>query len=133
FPDWNQPSFLATAETTASVAIGYDWLFDVLSDDDRAVLRNAIIHKGLDAGAAAYRTNDFWVEAEHNWNLVCNGGMILGALAVMDEDPRTARPVFAQAKNSIKHGISAFAPDGGWEEGPTYWNYGSRYLCFALL
>ena len=35
-PDWDQPSFLATAEMTAGVAMGYDLLFDVLSNEDRA-------------------------------------------------------------------------------------------------
>ncbi len=132
FPNWDQPSFLATAETTATVAIGYDWLFDVLSEADRATLRSAIVDKGLRAGLAAYKKKDFWVEAKHNWNLVGNGGMIVGALAVADDEPSVAKSVIAQARSSLQNGLGAFAPDGGWEEGPTYWNYATRYLCFAL-
>jgi hypothetical protein len=133
WPGWDQPSFLATAETTTSVAIGYDWLYEKLSADDHARLRDAIVRKGLQPGLNAYRTgSQSWVEAHHNWNLVCNGGMIVGALAVMDESPKVAREVLASAQRSIANGLSAFAPDGGWEEGPTYWSYATRYLAYAV-
>jgi hypothetical protein len=132
FANWDQPSFLATAETTATVAIGYDWLFDVLSEGDRATLRRAIIDKGLRPGLAAFKSRAFWVEAKHNWNLVANGGMILGALAVVDDEPGVAKSVIAQARASLQNGLSAFAPDGGWEEGPTYWNYATRFLGYAV-
>lgn len=39
FADWNPSHFLDTAEMTAALAIGYDWLFDVLPADTRATLR----------------------------------------------------------------------------------------------
>ena len=132
FPDWKEPSFLATAEMTTGVSIGYDWLYDDLSEAERAEIRQAILDKGLGAGSMAYHKKDFWVEARHNWNLVCNGGMIFGALAVIDESPNPAQTILDQANASLENGLSGFAPDGGWEEGPTYWNYATRYLCFAL-
>src|SRR5438132_9666258 len=43
FGDWNPSHFLDTAEMTAAIAIGYDWLFDALSAEDRAVIRTAIV------------------------------------------------------------------------------------------
>ncbi len=30
FPDWNPPHFLDVGEMTTAMAIGYDWLYDVL-------------------------------------------------------------------------------------------------------
>ncbi len=132
FPNWDEPSFLATAEMTTGVALGYDWLYDSIPENERATIREAILAKGLHAGTMGYRHKDFWVEAHHNWNLVCNGGMIVGALAVIDESPSPAQTIVEQANASLKNGLSCFAPDGGWEEGPTYWNYATRYLCFAL-
>ncbi len=53
FDDWNPSHFLDVAEMTAAMAIGYDWLFDTLSPDDRATIRDAIIEKGLKPGMEA--------------------------------------------------------------------------------
>jgi hypothetical protein len=132
FPEWEKPSFLATAEMTTAVSIGYDWLFDRLSEADRSVLRDAIAAKGLRVGLRAYESGESWTVAKHNWNLVGNAGMIVGALAVMDESPEVAQPAMTAARRSLEHGLNGFEPDGGWEEGPTYWNYGMRYLAYAV-
>ncbi len=130
--NWDGNSFLITAETTASMAIGYDWLFDALSDSDKKNLRAAIISKGLSKGRDAYDSKASWTDAHHNWNLVCNAGMMLGAIAIHDEDPKLAKKIIAQSRESVTNGFQAFAPDGGWEEGPTYWNYATRYAIYLL-
>ncbi len=132
FDDWLPSDFLTTAEMTNAVAIGYDWVYGTMSPEERATIRQAIVEKGLRPGLKAYDSGAGWVTARHNWNLVCNGGLIVGALAVLDEEPRTAHSILSQARESIRYGMSCFAPDGGWEEGPTYWNYATRYTAFAL-
>jgi len=43
FKDWNPSHFLDTAEMTAALAIGYDWLFDALPASSRATVRQAIV------------------------------------------------------------------------------------------
>ncbi len=35
FPDWNPSHFLDVAEMGTALAIGYDWLFDILSAEDK--------------------------------------------------------------------------------------------------
>jgi len=35
FPDWFPKHFLDTAEMTAALGVGYDWLFDFLSAEER--------------------------------------------------------------------------------------------------
>jgi hypothetical protein len=47
FKDWNPSHFLDVAEMTHAFGIGYDWLFDVLSAEERVTLRTAIIEKSL--------------------------------------------------------------------------------------
>ena len=39
FKDWNPRHFLDTAEMTHAFAIGYDWLYDVWTPEQRATLR----------------------------------------------------------------------------------------------
>ncbi|MBW3624759.1 MAG: heparinase II/III family protein [Armatimonadetes bacterium] len=130
FPDWNPSHFLDTAEMTHAFAIGYDWLYDALSPDDRKTIRAAIVEKGLKRGREAYEGTApwrGWTKAHHNWNQVCNGGMILGALAVAEEEPELASFIVTSALKSLPLAMASFGPDGGWNEGPGYWSYTVRY------
>src|SRR5574337_466015 len=87
FPDWNPSHFLDVAEMSHAVAIGYDWLYDFLSAADRAIVRKALVTHGLRPSLELYRAQKGWVAVSHNWNEVCNGGMVLAALAIADEEP----------------------------------------------
>ena len=53
-PSWNPAHFLDTAEMTHAVAIGYDWLFSVLTPDERNKIEAGVLSKGLLAGLTAY-------------------------------------------------------------------------------
>jgi hypothetical protein len=130
FKDWNPNHFLDTAEMTHAFAIGYDWLYDVWTPTQRATLRQAIIEKGLRPARACYRGEagyGWWTKAHHNWNQVCNGGIGMGALAVGDEAPELAAEILLGAVKSLPLAMASFAPDGAWAEGPTYWDYATRY------
>lgn len=128
FPDWNPRHFLDTAEMTHAFAIGYDWLYQVWTPEQRDVLRTAIVEMGLEPGLNAYRGSASWVRATHNWNLVCNGGLAMGALAIGDEEPVIAELILRFGLKSVPLAITQFAPDGGWDEGVGYWHYSIRYL-----
>jgi hypothetical protein len=136
FPDWNPSHFLDVAEMSHGFAIGYDWLHDVWTPAQREALIGAIVGKGLEPGLAAYAGSKegWWAKNSNNWNLVCNGGLGMAALAVGKERPELAADVLGKALNSLRDAdaINSFAPDGGWVEGPGYWSYASRYL-FTLL
>lgn len=47
FRDWNPSHFLDVAEMTMAMAIGYDWLYDKLSQESKQIIRDAILKKGL--------------------------------------------------------------------------------------
>src|SRR5258706_11205870 len=63
-----------------------------------------------------------------NWNTVCNGAVIIGALSMADVEPRLCAHLMANAAHQITSSLETFAPDGGWPEGPGYWSFASRYL-----
>ncbi|HBT93503.1 MAG TPA: heparinase, partial [Chitinophagaceae bacterium] len=48
FSDWNPSHFLDVAEMTMAMSIGYDWLFDQLSQSSKDSIQNAIIKKGIE-------------------------------------------------------------------------------------
>ncbi|MEI7730162.1 MAG: DUF4962 domain-containing protein [Verrucomicrobiota bacterium] len=133
FQDWNPKHFLDTAEMSLGFAIGYDWLFDYWTPQQKTVLRTAIVEKGLKLGVdcqrgkAAKGVGSFWVRAHHNWNQVCNGGIGMGALAVADEVPALAGEFLEASLKSIQLAMMEYGPDGAWAEGPGYWNYATMY------
>ncbi|MGE3908376.1 MAG: heparinase II/III family protein [Chloroflexota bacterium] len=132
FSDWNPAHFLDVAEMCHAFAIGYDWLYSFLTPDERTTIRQAIIEKGLRPTEQQYASRASWTRATHNWNLVCNGGAIIGALAIADEEPGLAGTLLAQALASLPTALATYAPDGAWPEGPAYWEYGTLYLVSAL-
>jgi hypothetical protein len=127
FPDWNPRHFLDTAEMTHAFAVGYDWLFDAWTTEQRATLRTAMIEKGLKPALEIHHKKTGWTRARHNWNQVCNGGIGIGALALADEAPQLAGDLLHDACVSIQIPMAEYAPDGAWAEGPGYWNYATTY------
>ncbi len=135
FPDWNPDHFLDTAEMTHALAIGYDWLFPALSEAERRQCREAILRLGLGPGRQCYEGKaryGWWVKSEHNWNQVCNGGLGMGALALADEAPEECAFILGSALKSLPLAMKHFAPDGGWNEGPGYWDYATDYTVVFL-
>ncbi|MBC7722483.1 MAG: heparinase II/III family protein [Pedobacter sp.] len=134
FPDWNPRHFLDVAEMTHAFAIGYDWLFDVWTKDQKQVIKMAIIEKGLLRGKMFYdniispkTTAVHFPTTNSNWNSVCNSGMTVGALAIADEEPLLASFIIKNAVKSIPIALRAYVPDGGFGEGPSYWSYAMKY------
>jgi len=132
FKDWNPRHFLDTAEMTHAFAIGYDWFYEALSDEQRQVLRNAMIEKGIKPAIEVHQKASWWSRARHNWNQVCNGGVGMGALAIADVEPDLASQYLSYALKSIQLAMAEYAPDGGWAEGPGYWNYATSYNTYFL-
>ena len=127
YPHWNVDHFLDTAELCTTFAIGYDWLHGDLSESERQRIRRSLIDKGLGPGAELERTRAWWVSARNNWNTVCNGGLVIGALAVADEEPALAAAILGTARENLPLALYCFAPDGAWEAGPHYWEYTAWY------
>ena len=124
FSDWNPAHFLDVGEMTMAAAIGYDWLYDEMTADERATVARAIIDKGL---KPALNENDAWFyTTEINWNSVCNAGMVYGALAVWEEDPEFCRSMLEKSLESNKLAYKAYE-GGGYPEGYNYWGYGTSF------
>jgi hypothetical protein len=127
FPDWHPPHFLDVAEMTNAAALGYDWLFDILTVDERKLIREKIVQYGLKPGLQEYNSNAWWTQPGTNsWGQVCNGGLTVGALAVAGE-AEEATDVLSRSITNIRYAMANYAPDGGWPEGPSYWHYATFY------
>lgn len=135
FSDWNPSHFLDVAEMTRAVGTGYDWFYDAMTPEQRAQIKAAIVEKGLMRGREAYEGTQpwkWWVKVAHNWNLVCNSGLLTGALVVADEEPELSAFIVSQAVKSMPRALKTYGPDGAWPEGPGYWGYATNYTVAGL-
>ena len=130
FTDWNPSHFLDVGEMAMAMAIGYDWLFDELSEESKSLIREAIVKKGIEPSFD--EEYNWFLEAEHNWNPVCNAGMVFGALAVMEDYPGLADSVINRAFSSIPKAMVDYGPDGAYPEGYSYWGYGTTFNVLFL-
>lgn len=128
FNDWNPTHFLDTAEMTAALAFGTDWLYLQLDEGTRQTIRTAIIEKGLKE-ALPHRG---WMTVGNNWNQVCLGGLSLGALAIAEEEPEFAAQILEKARDYNQYGLKPYAPAGVYPEGAMYWAYGTTYQVVLL-
>lgn len=128
FPNWNNQHFLDTSELTFGVAIAYDWLYDMLSLDERTLIHRKIVDNALQASLAQGFHN-----SAGNWNQVCNGGMMAGAIALYEKDHNICASVIEKGVASNKAmAAQIYSPDGNYAEGYTYWDYGNFYQVAIL-
>jgi hypothetical protein len=123
FEDWYPKHFLDTAEMSAAVAIGYDWLYNDLANEDRTTIRDGLYRLGLTPG----RKDGWWVDGHNNWNQVCHCGLVLAALALASDHPNASEAILQRAKVHYKSGMAAYDPGGIYPEGQSYWNYGTSF------
>ena len=147
FKDWHPGHFLDAAALMQGVAIGYDWMYDAFTADQRRVMEEALYNHAIKAGLGAYEGTtegiepahgsfgrSGWTTTENNWNAVCNAGLTSAAMAIGDIDKYGAdtAKLMGQVIRSIETGVICYAPDGSYPEGPGYWSYGTNNL-FTML
>jgi len=128
FPDWNPSHFLDTGEMTLAVAVGYDWLYDVLRPETKRLIEETIVKYAFEKaeGQKFYRANS-------NWNQVCNAGLTSGALAIWETSPDLCKAMVAKSIETNKIALHAgYAPDGAYPEGSSYWVYGTGFQCVMI-
>ncbi len=92
-----------------------------------------MITYGLERGLVAFNNSDtrytgWWSDnIKGNWNCVCNGGLTLGALAILgDDNTGTAEAILAQTVPNVKQNcVFAVSDDGSWSETAHYWYFGT--------
>lgn len=130
FSDWNPTHYLDVGEMTMAVAIGYDWLYPLLTQEQRDSVAAAV--RKLAFETSRNKKFAWFYGSSNNWNQVCNAGLAFGAIALFDEYPDDARAILAKALETIPQPLGAYSPEGGYPEGYNYWGYGSSFQILLL-
>ena len=136
FPDWHPDHYLDTGTLAAGVAVGFDWLYTYMTEEQREKIAASAKKLALDTakdgyyGTAAY--NDFWCKTETNWGIICNGGIADLALATGEYNTDEAMDVLSNALISMEYPWYRLAPDGAWYDGTGYWSYLLTHLSLFM-
>lgn len=133
FTDWNPKHYLDTGEMALAVGIGFDWLYDIIPEDQRKEIVDAMVKHAMQTGLSIYEKGGWWTKAHNNWNEVCNAGLTAGALAIADEERPIAEKIVRHAIKSFSNGLSVYKPDGAYPEGPVYWAYGATFSGYMIM
>ena len=129
--DANPPHFVESSELTLALAVGYDWFWPELKPEERDLLRQAIVAKGLQAALPFYEKQAGWAAAPGGANVVVNAAMGMAALAVADDEPELSATILKHVADSMGHSFAAAGPEGAWIDGPGSWSSATRYaVCF---
>lgn len=140
FPDWGPVHPLDTGELLFGSAVGYDWMYEALTPEQRKVIEEATLRLGIEVLRSAYYgqlrvemkfgklSGGNFVMSDTNFNVVVNGGLTAAALAYADIYPEECFDAVSKAIQSLGYMLPGFEPSGGWKEGPNYWDYTTAYL-----
>ncbi|MBV8089138.1 MAG: heparinase II/III family protein, partial [Alphaproteobacteria bacterium] len=126
-------SFLDCAEIAVAVSLAYDWLFDKLSDEECRAVEEAIFRHVLEPALAAYQDQSLlWPRRRDNCALVSNSGILIASLAVLHRYRDLSAKLIEESLKSSRNSFKAFAPDGAWPEGLSYWSLAMRYAALMV-
>ena len=138
FPDFNISHVIDAALYTGGLAIGYDWCYDYLSEEQRSIIENAAINKGMkeidrafyyaqpaSASESTMQSStqivNYFTKWMSNYNTHVNVGLITAALTFTEADPVFCFEAMNHAMRSTEYTMYGFLPSGSWAESPSYW------------
>ena len=122
-PKWDEPQFLSVNPRLMSAAIGYDLLYDYLTQAERAQIRQVTMKNGIELVYNAARQHPWWSDWPRcNWGLVIFGAAGVASVAFLGEEERT--PEYVQFfSDKLQFWLMEGGEEGGWGESVSYYNY----------
>ena len=132
-------SITASATFDGEKYLSVEDLAMLATDDQRTYIESTMYNMGLRVGLEAYTGKipgyyTWWAYSDMNWNVVCNGSITNGALALLDNKLYKADSLRAAeiGIRGVEVMLDSFYPSGAWSEGPMYWGYTMSYVSYML-
>ncbi len=119
YPVWENNKSLGAGECLFGLSIGYDWLYDYLSAEEKEIIRTKLIYQAELMASGPPAHHDLWLA---NHNHVEHNGLAAAGFVLFDKAPeaidwiRQADLVFSAMLQTAGH-------DGSSTEGHQYWAY----------
>lgn len=119
FPNWNTQHYLDTSTLTQAAAIGYDWLYDALSDATKAKVEQKVFEYSLDKAVSSFSG---YLNPNSGWNTTYTSGLIMGGIAFYEVKPALCNEMLIKAIPSNRTGLKGvIGIDGSDHMGTMYW------------
>ena len=127
WPDWidqahirfGHPADLRTGMLSQDCAIAYDWLYDSLTETERAEIRDGIDRRGIQPFLTSVEQKAWWLEDLNNWVTVIAGGVAVAAMALQEHHPDAQR-IIDIATERFNAYLETYGPDGEFNESVAY-------------
>ncbi|MFZ2654205.1 MAG: heparinase II/III family protein [Victivallales bacterium] len=139
-PDIHHPFVdLFSAETSALLSWTH-YLLGKRLDSVTPLISERIRHEVGIRIIEPYLSRDFWWmgfgghEEVNNWNPWCNSNCLASVL-LLETDGQKRSDMVKRILESLNHFLAGYGPDGGCDEGPTYWTQagGALFDCLEQL
>jgi len=137
FPDWGgrYNNMLSLTYMTLGFTLAYDWLYDAMTEQQRSMVREAVMKHAFSHALSWYR-GEFTHNGEYNnINFVDNGSFAVAALAMLGDEEKSTQAgleILRGSYGKLQNTLRFFAEDGSWPEGPHYWQYGTEFLFYKI-
>ena len=147
FPNWHPWHMLDVGAMAQGVGLGYDWLYNWLDENQRKMIKDALVEHALN-NVINDHTGNITTGSDHkdplerswnwskgtpvnNWRFIAGGGAATALLAICDElsgqDLANCEISLKQSLLDIRPALSLFAPSGAYPEGLDYWRFAMQY------
>lgn len=137
--DWYPAHFLSTGHAAFAAAIAYDWFYNYWTDEQKNVIENAIVERGIKETQKCYDKHEngvaTWLDYQNNYSFQCSGLVSMAALAICDEKDeywKICADMIEYAIPEMEASTKIYLPDGGYSEATSYWDLGTLHLVFTL-
>ncbi len=148
---WAPGYMVNCANAVYNFAVAYDWLYNYIKDakGEAAVAELAAIlfEKGLSQALRSSRGEfcnfprtsgygDHYTTRTDSYNVICTSGMVIGALAILDNEEYREDLCYLignNLRNLADYGLDQYAPDGSCIESVTYWALGTNALMKLIM
>lgn len=135
FPAHGQPTYYPAGQFTAQVAFAYDALYNQLSPDERRLIQDALIEKGIVPAYREYALDDRVIANTSNWIAHSVAGALIAAAAIRGDgaEPDLDLYINGLLDKFEKHLSASYLPAGSYGEGISYQAFDLETLGPALI
>ena len=132
YDDWCTSHFLATAEMALAVSVGYDWFYDYLTADQKALLAETTYEYAIKPALSKNYLKNWFTWSKNNWNSICYSGVGIACMVFSSYYPEETAEFLKMCYEAMPVAFANFTPDGVYAEGPGYSQSGMNSIVFFV-
>ena len=135
FHTWHPEHAIDVGEMAAGFAIGYDWMYDAYTPEQRKIMEEGALSNGIIEYVENYqgRLGRLAITNADNFNMINNAGAAMLGVAMLDAYPESGAYLISGSCRGLEYAIGGYIPNGSWFEGLAYagltLEFLSQHLC----